>query len=158
MHILGGKTYFYKKHDLDKKQKPQWEFECVVQNMRRASRLISRRYEEALRPVNLTSSQYTILQSLSGREGITHGLMAEILGFEQTTLSRLLKPLEKRQLLKVVQSPKDKRQRMACITDAGEALFAEAKTYWQKEHDKSLDMMNSKEWDTMKRVLGQLSH
>ena len=141
----------------DSKQKRQWEFECVVQNMRRASRLISRRYEEALRPVNLTSSQYTILQSLSGREGIPHGLMAEILGFEQTTLSRLLKPLESRNLLKTVPSPKDRRQRLVAITAEGEALFAEAKSHWQREHDESLSRMNEKEWQIMKRLLGRLS-
>ena len=138
-------------------QKRQWEFECVVQNMRRASRLISRRYEEALRPVNLTSSQYTILQSLSGREGIPHGLMAEILGFEQTTLSRLLRPLESRNLLKAVPNPKDRRQRLIAITTQGEALFREAKTIWQREHDESLSRMNDDEWRIMKNVLGRLS-
>lgn len=138
-------------------QKRKWEFECVVQNMRRASRLISRRYEEAFRSVNLTSSQYTILQSLSGRQGIPHGLMAEILGFEQTTLSRLLKPLKNRNLLRIIPSPEDKRQRMVSITPEGEVLFAEAKTYWQREQDESLSRIDDEEWQLMKRILGKLS-
>lgn len=138
------------------KQK-KWQVECVVQNMRRASRLISRRYEEALRPVNLTSSQYTILQSLSGREGIPHGLMAEILGFEQTTLSRLLNPLEKRGLLKMVPNPDDRRQRFVTITSEGEALFSEAKRYWQYAQDECLSRMDDREWQSMKQVLNKLS-
>ena len=135
----------------------QWEFECVVQNLRRASRLVSRRYQDALRAVNLTSSQYTILQALSGRDGIPHGLMAEILGFEQTTLSRLLATMEQRGLLKLVHHPKDRRQRLVTITPEGEALFALAKPHWQKEHDESLARMSDEDWKTLKEVLGRLS-
>ncbi len=141
----------------DKKPQTQWKFECVVQNMRRASRLISRRYEEALRPVNLTSSQFTILQSLNGRKGIPLGLMAEILGFEQTTLSRLLKPLEKRGLLIVQKNPKDRRQKIASITNTGENLFAEAKIHWQREHDESLARMKQDDWLMMQSVMSRLS-
>ncbi len=135
----------------------QWQFECVVQNMRRASRLISRRYEEALRPVNLTSSQFTILQSLEGREGLPLGLMSEILGFEQTTLTRLLNPLEKRDLVELHRNPNDRRQKIASITKAGTALFREAKSYWQREHDESLARMNDEEWQVVKSVMGRLS-
>jgi len=135
----------------------RWEFECVVQNMRRASRLISRRYEEALRPMDLTSSQYTILQALSGRPGIPFGLMAKGLGFDQTTLSRLLQPLKKRSLLELKPNPADGRQRLVCITKAGEGHFRKAKVLWQREHDESLNRMSGKEWNTLKRVLRKLS-
>ena len=133
------------------------EFECVVQNLRRASRLITRRYEDALRPVNLTSSQYTILTALSGRDGIPHGMMADILGFEQTTLTRLIAPLKKRKLVQSTRNPKDKRERFISITPEGEALFAEAKIYWQREHDESLSRVETDEWQRMKQMLAELS-
>lgn len=133
------------------------EFECVVQNLRRASRLISRRYEEALRPINLTSSQFTILQALSGRKGLPYGMMSLILGFEQTTLSRLLKTLEKRGLLVARQDPEDRRSRIVSITTAGQKHFDEAKALWQIEHDKSLARMTGKEWSAVKSALSKLS-
>lgn len=135
----------------------QIRFECVVQNLRRASRLVSRRYEDALRPVNLTSSQFTILQSLSGRKGLPHGVMADVLGFEQTTLSRLLKPLIKRELVRLEPNPNDKRGRMVILTAQGENTFAKAKTLWQTEHDKSLNQVDDHDWETVKRILHTLS-
>jgi len=138
-------------------QADHWEFECVAQTVRRASRLISRRYEDALRPVDLTSSQYTILQSLQGREGLPFGLMAKILGFDQTTLSRLVKPLVKRRLVTIVPNPKDRRRRSVRTSAAGSALFAKAKIHWQREHDESLKRMTKKEWQTMQRVTRLLS-
>ena len=138
-------------------QADHWEFECVAQTVRRASRLISRRYEDALRPVDLTSSQYTILQSLQGREGLPFGLMAKILGFDQTTLSRLVKPLVKRRLVTIVANPKDRRRRSVRTSAAGSALFAKAKIHWQREHDESLKRMTKNEWQTMQRVTRLLS-
>ena len=134
-----------------------WEFECVVQSIRRAARLLSRRYEEALRPVNLTSSQFSILQALRNRNGLPQGTMAEILGFEPTTLTRILRPLEKRKLIKVVPTPNDQRRRMVSITKEGDALFVEAKHLWQREHDESLSRMDPVDWKSMKQVLGELS-
>ena len=138
-------------------QAKHWEFECVAQTLRRASRLISRRYEDALRPVNLTSSQYTILQSLKGREGLPFGVMAEILGFDQTTLTRLLKPLVKRELITTVSDAEDRRRRSVCITSDGTALFARAKRLWQREHDESLNRISARDWQTMQRVTRELS-
>jgi len=134
-----------------------WEFECVAQTLRRASRLISRRYEEALRPVNLTSSQYTILQSLKGRQGLPFGVMAEILGFDQTTLTRLLKPLAKRELVITVPNAEDRRRRSVCITSRGSKLFVKAKALWQQEHDESLNRISASDWKVMQRVAGALS-
>ncbi len=133
------------------------EFECVAQNLRRASRLISRRYEEALRPMNLTSSQFTILQSLSHRDGLPYGKMSSILGFEQTTLSRLLRPLEKRGLLVVRPDPEDRRSRTVSITKAGQNHFDQARILWQFEHDKSVARMTAREWSAVKSALLKLS-
>ena len=133
------------------------EFECVVQNLRRASRLVSRRYERALKPVNLTSSQFTIFQSLAGRAGLPHGLMAEILGFEQTTLTRLLKPLEKRGLVLIEPNPKDRREKIVKQTKQGEELFKEAKRLWRVEQNKSLGELDDAEWVAMKAALKRLS-
>lgn len=132
-------------------------FECVVQNLRRASRVVSRRYEDALRPVNLTSSQFTILQSLHVRNNLPQGIMADVLGFEQTTISRLIKPLERRGLISLGTDPKDKRGKLVSLTTQGEKLFAEAKELWRTEQDKSLSRIDEEDWAVVKDVLRQLS-
>jgi len=83
--------------------------------------------------------------------------MAEVLGFDQTTLTRLLKPLVKRELVTTVPDAEDRRRRLVCITSDGTALFTRAKTLWQKEHDESLNRISASDWKTMQRVTRELS-
>ncbi|MEM8797050.1 MAG: MarR family transcriptional regulator [Pseudomonadota bacterium] len=105
----------------------------------------------------MTASQFTIFQSLTGRKGLPQGRMADILGFEQTTLTRLLKPLEKRGLVLIEPNPKDRREKTVRLTKEGEALFKEAKTLWKAEQEKSLDELNDEEWQAVKGALRKLS-
>ena len=63
---------------------------CLCANIRRASRAITQRYDEALRPLGLTITQFTILQALSLAGDITQGRLGEILAMDSTTLTRTL--------------------------------------------------------------------
>ena len=83
--------------------------------------------------------------------------MAEILGFEQTTLTRLLKPLEKRGLVLIEPNPKDRREKIVKQTKQGEELFKEAKRLWRVEQNKSLGELDDAEWVAMKAALKRLS-
>jgi hypothetical protein len=55
---------------------------CLCANIRRASRAITQRYEEALRPVGLTITQFTILQAVSLLGDITQRRLGEILAMD----------------------------------------------------------------------------
>jgi DNA-binding MarR family transcriptional regulator len=141
----------------DPRQAPFVEFECVAQNLRRAARLVTRRYEEALRPVDLTASQFTILQALRGGRKIPHGMLADILGFEQTTMTRLAALMLKRALIKSEPDPDDKRGRLLSISKEGAALYEQAAPLWQNAQDLTLGRMPLDAWHGVRKALKTLS-
>ncbi len=67
---------------------------CVCLALNKAARATSRRYDAALKPVGITSGQFTILSALLQDRPPALGALAEALGMDRTTLSRNLKPLE----------------------------------------------------------------
>ncbi|MFY9937369.1 MAG: MarR family transcriptional regulator, partial [Silvibacterium sp.] len=63
---------------------------CMCASLRRASRLLSQLYEDALRPLGMRATQFTILQSLALAGEVTQGQLGQMLGMDSTTLTRTL--------------------------------------------------------------------
>ena len=75
---------------------------CLCLHTQRAARALARRFDEALRPVGITSGQFSLLISLNRPEPPTIGSVANLLAMDRTTLTANLKPLERRGLLSVI--------------------------------------------------------
>jgi DNA-binding MarR family transcriptional regulator len=93
---------------------------CLCANIRRASRAITQRYEEALRPVGLTITQFTILQALSLLGDITQGRLGEILAMDSTTLTRTLGVMNRQGWISKVYGA-DRRERRLRLTRSGKS-------------------------------------
>ncbi len=104
---------------------------CIGMHARRASRIITQIYDEALRPIGLVLNQFTLLVSihLMGSTSITR--LAQELFTDQTTLTRNLKLLEKRGLVEI-QPGSDRRVRMVSLTAEGQATLAKALPLWEQ--------------------------
>lgn len=105
---------------------------CFCLQVQRAARSLARRYDEALRPVQLTNGQFSLLVSLHRAEPASIGSVAALLAMDRTTLTANLKPLERRGLVKIAVDPKDRRGRMLTLTTAGRALLAAALPLWRR--------------------------
>jgi DNA-binding MarR family transcriptional regulator len=70
------------------------------------------------------------LSSLSRRNGIGVGALAERLGSEASTVSRLLRPLEAAGLIAIGPDPDDGRSKAIHLTDAGYETRRRAATGW----------------------------
>jgi DNA-binding MarR family transcriptional regulator len=108
---------------------------CLCLHVQRAARALARLFDEALRPVDLTNQQFSLLMSLNRPEPPPLGPVANLLGMDRTTLTAALKPLERRGLLVVTAGEKDRRSRLLAITPEGIALLAKAMPIWQRTHD-----------------------
>ena len=108
---------------------------CLCFAAQRAARALARRFDEALRPLGLTSGQFSLLMSLNRPEPPTLGNVAGVLAMDRTTLTAALKPLERRGLVKVTVDKKDRRSRRLTLTAAGRALLAKALPLWIETHD-----------------------
>lgn len=107
---------------------------CLCLHVQRAARALARRFDEALRPVGLTSGQFSLLMSLNRPEPPTIGSVAALLAMDRTTLTAALKPLERRGLVEVSVDPADRRSRRMRLTPDGRLLLQRAVPIWQDNH------------------------
>lgn len=105
---------------------------CLMQKTRRAARQLTTAYEQALISVDLTGGQFAILVSIAVQERGAITLLAAGLGMDRTTLSRGLKPLERRDLIAFHEDENDNRARVVSLTPKGESLLKEAIPLWEK--------------------------
>ena len=108
---------------------------CLCLHVQRAARALARRFDEALRPLNLKQGQYSLLVSLNRPEAPRISDVAYLLAMDRTTLTANLKPLQKRGLVDVTKDPEDKRNRRLSLTEDGLYLLTQAVPIWRKTHD-----------------------
>jgi DNA-binding MarR family transcriptional regulator len=107
---------------------------CLCLATQRAARALSRRFDEAFRPLGITSGQFSLLMSLNREAPPSIGSVASLLAMDRTTLTANLKPLVKRRLAAIAVDPDDKRSRLLKLTEAGQAVLASAVQIWQLTH------------------------
>jgi DNA-binding MarR family transcriptional regulator len=104
---------------------------CYCATLRQATRVISQRYEAALRGTQLTPNQYTVLTVLTEMPRPRVNDLAEALAMDQTTLSRTLKVMEREGLIASVAGA-DKRESRWIITALGRSRMRKALPRWQE--------------------------
>ncbi|WP_342235356.1 MarR family winged helix-turn-helix transcriptional regulator [Inquilinus sp. OTU3971] len=105
---------------------------CLCQRIQRAGRIIGRRFDEAFRSLGINNWQFSVLAALRQLRSPTIGELAETLGMDRTTLTKNLKPLSRRELLRVSTDEHDARARRVTLTEAGGEILAGAKEGWHQ--------------------------
>lgn len=59
---------------------------CLATRVRQLSRIVTRVYDDAMRPLGITASQYTLLAQLAARDAITAVEIGHELDIEKSTL------------------------------------------------------------------------
>lgn len=113
--------------------------------------------DEALRPVGLTSGQFSLLMSLNRPEPPRIGSVATLLAMDRTTLTANLKPLERRGLLRVVVDAEDRRSRRLRLTPAGRATLGAAVPVWRRTHVEMGKLLERSDPDRLRADLRALS-
>lgn len=105
---------------------------CLCRHIQRAGRIIGRRFDEAFRSLGINNWQFSVLVALKQVRSPTIGELAEGLGMDRTTLTKNLKPLSRRDLLRVSTDEQDARARRITLTAAGEDILARAGEDWHQ--------------------------
>ena len=130
---------------------------CLCLHMQRAARALARRFDEVLRPFELTNGQFSLLMSLNRPEPPSMGPVAALLAMDRTTLTAALKPLERRGLVEVIRDQSDRRSRLLKLTDKGRSLLAQALPLWKRTHDEVEQLLPDQNPDHLRRSLQALS-
>lgn len=113
---------------------------CLATRVRQLSRIITRLYDDAMRPLGITASQYTLLAQLAARDGITAVEIGHELDIEKSTLSRNLKRLLALGMI-IMDPPAGRRGRGLHLTPKGQAVLKDAFPVWQAAQARSIGMM-----------------
>ncbi len=107
---------------------------CLCLHVQRAARALARRFDDALRPLGINQGQFSLLMSLNRPDAPTISRVAAFLAMDRTTLTAVLKPLERRGLLSMTVDKEDRRNRRLTLTDAGRNLLRDALPIWTTTH------------------------
>ena len=130
---------------------------CLCLHVQRAARALARRFDDVLRPFDLTNGQFSLLMSLNRPEPPAMGPVASLLAMDRTTLTAALKPLQRRGLVKVSQDPSDRRSRVLKLTAKGHNLLIRAVPVWERAHREVERLIPDADPEELRRSLRALS-
>jgi DNA-binding MarR family transcriptional regulator len=131
--------------------------ECFGLNLKRAARTVGRRYDDALRPIDLNNGQFATLAVVAAFQPVSMQVLAEHMSMDRTTLTAALKPLERRTLVSVRPDNLDRRGRSISLTDAGMKLLRDAFPLWKKVQGHIMREMGTAGLPVFRAQIAQLS-
>jgi DNA-binding MarR family transcriptional regulator len=128
---------------------------CCSTALRKASRRVTQLYDEALAPVGLRSTQYSILMELGRRshEAPSLQVLADALVMDRSALGHTLRPLEREGLVALQQGETDRRQRQVVLTRHGETVLARAKPLWLRAQDRFCSVFGTQKAASLRATL-----
>ncbi len=121
---------------------------CLATRVRQLSRIVTRVYDDAMRPLGITASQYTLLAQLAARDAITAVEIGHELDIEKSTLSRNLKRLLALGHINM-DPPAGRRGRGLHLTPKGQAVLKDAFPVWQDAQKRAFTVMGAESRNTL---------
>ena len=129
---------------------------CLCANLRRATRAMTQLYEQALRPLGLRATQFTILQVLERTGEITQGDLGRILATDSTTLTRTLHVMLRHGW--IAERPgDDHRQRWLRLAKSGRTQLACATPIWSQLQAKLARELGNESWQALFKLTGEVT-
>lgn len=129
---------------------------CLCYVLRKATRAVTRLYDEELRGTNLRVTQFSLLSFL-GRSGeIRQGDLGERTFLDGTTLTRSLRPLAANGWV-ALREGADRREKLVSITEAGTLALEQARPAWLKAQARMRQALAEGQWETLLAVLPEVA-
>ena len=129
---------------------------CMCASFRRVSRALTQLYDEALRPVGLRATQFTILQTLSLAGEVSQGGLAQILAMDSTTLTRTLRIMGREGWI-AERRGEDRRERLLRLAKAGRHQFNRALPSWEKAQAQLGRQLGDKRWHALRKLTNEVT-
>ena len=129
---------------------------CMCHKARMAARVVTRAYDDALRPTGLRATQVSVLAAVGARGALSIKSLADALQMERSTLTRNLRPLEKRGYVELAPERRY-RSRVLTLTSAGRAALVSALPLWEGAQRKLKGRVGQHRWPTVQDGLSILT-
>ena len=129
---------------------------CACFNLRRASRAVTRFYDEVLAPGGLRSTGFAALIAIQIEGVPTLPRLSRVLGVDRSTLTRNLQPLVRSGLVKIGASV-GSRTATARLTPKGEKTLMRCVPLWKEAQGRFEGKVGQKEWQAVLAALSNVS-
>ncbi len=130
---------------------------CMCGSFRRTSRALTQLYEQALRPLGLRATQFTVLQVLERAGEVSQGQLGQMLAMDSTTLTRTLKIMARHDWISERRG-EDRRERWLRLARGGELLLKRALPVWEKLQASLRRQFGSQAWDQLLQMANRVTN
>lgn len=129
---------------------------CACTTVRKASRVLARVYDEALRPSGLETTQLAVLRAIERHPGEPLTRVAEDLRMDRTSLYRAVGAMKRRGWVRV-HTGADARSSRASITPRGQDVLKAADPRWRAVQSSIVGRFGVERWARLVQELEDLS-
>lgn len=132
------------------------ETECPAFQARVTARALTRYYNACFRPLGITAEQFSLLVGIGGSHEPTLVELAARAGVDATTLSRSVKSLERRDLVRN-HGGRGRAGKRLVLTDEGRELMDESMAVWERARARLAEALGEEASRVAGSVMSQLA-
>jgi DNA-binding MarR family transcriptional regulator len=114
-------------------------------------------YDDALRPLGLRATQFTVLQALSLAGEVSQGELGQLLAMDSTTLTRTLEIMGGGHGWIAKRRGQDRREWRMRLSKPGEAQLKRALPHWQKVQHRLRRQLGNKLSDDLLKLTDKVT-
>jgi len=131
--------------------------DCAFTTVRKANRVLFRRYQEALAPTGISIVQLSILRALERHGPLPLVRLADDLAMERTSLYRTIAPLVEACMVDLSKAESG-RTKIAELTAEGQKTIKRVMPYWAKAQEHILREVGDGDWQAMYKMLSTIAN
>lgn len=126
--------------------------------LEQAQRRLSRELDRALAQAGASAEQWRVLDKLSDEKGLAIGELAQQLGMNPPTMTKLIDRMVAAGLVQRIVDDEDSRRVLVFITDSGLVLFGKLSRKATEFHEGLAESLNAREAQQLSKLLGNLAN
>ena len=126
--------------------------QCACFDLRKATRAVSRMYDDFLRDEGLNITQFSLLRLIRTEKELSISTLGRYMVMDRTSITRALAPLERDGLIDS-RPGADRRIRIVSVTNKGRKLVEEAEPKWRQAQEALIETIGEDRWRAMCTLL-----
>jgi DNA-binding MarR family transcriptional regulator len=127
---------------------------CACTTLRKASRAVTRLYDDALVETGMSVIQFSILRNIARHEPLPLMRLADLLVMDRTTLYRALGPIDRAGWVSIAEG--EGRAKTAMLTNQGRRALMKATSAWEAVQSELLGKIGMKDWTNIQTSLAKV--
>src|SRR6476646_11445835 len=133
-----------------------FDLPCACQNLRRATRIVTRIYDQKLAKAGIEITPFGLLTALNLTGEANQKRLSAGFAMDSTTLTRTLRPMLKQGWIRARRG-KDKRERLFSLTRAGRRQLATAQPFWEAAQRRLRKELGDAGWTGMNQAVSDIA-